>query len=60
MDKVAKGMSEAGRQAQGYCPDTEKKPEGLGDKVKDLAKGTAQKVGEGLKSAGQKIKDTTR
>ncbi len=60
MDKVAKGMSEAGREAAGCAAKPEKEPESLGEKVKDIAKDAAQKVGEGLKATGQKIKDAAR
>src|SRR5262249_16354252 len=57
MDQVAKGMTQAGRQAQGYFGNVpEEKDEGITDKAKDLAKQVVRKVGEGMKSAGDKIK----
>jgi hypothetical protein len=55
MDKVAKGMSEAGRKAMGKQPEAE--PQGMTGKVKEWTREAGEKVGDAAKATGQKLKD---
>jgi len=60
MDKVAKGMTEAGRRAAGKPPLAEEKSSGISAKLKEGAQRTAEKIGQGMESMGQKLKDAAR
>jgi hypothetical protein len=57
MDQVAKGMTEAGRRADGLPPRTEQPSEKLTDKAKDVAKSAVKMAGDVLKTTGQKLKE---
>jgi hypothetical protein len=60
MDRVAKGMSEAGRQAKVEHEDSQHKDKGMVEKAKEMAKGTAAKVGECMTNTGQKLQEAAR
>lgn len=60
MDQIAKGMSEAGKRAPEPLKRTDEPQTAVRDKVRDFAKGTAQKVQQSMKAAGQKIKGKMR
>lgn len=53
MDKISKGMSEAGRHPHQCCNQGDKN-KGFVDKVKDLAKGATEKVKNYLHGSGAK------
>jgi hypothetical protein len=58
MDRVAKGMSKAGRrQTEEGCEQPDQKSASTTEKVKEKAKGAVRKVGDSLKATGQKIKE---
>ncbi len=56
MDKIAKGMSEAGHKAPGCCDQSSRPKKGFTETVKEKAKETAEKVRSFFAGIGEKRK----
>ena len=60
MDKLAKGMSQAWHEGTECCKPHGTKAQGMAGKAKQWVKDTAEKIGDAMRSAGNKAKHAVK